>query len=67
MPGSIPKDVRRWVKIARKAGWTVELTKDSHVRWLSPNGGRTYTSGSPSDGRGRLNARSELRRLGLDI
>lgn len=60
-------DMRRLVKAARAEGWTVEPTKGSHVRFVSPRGMQVIASGSVSDQRGIKNLRADLRRAGLKL
>lgn len=63
----LPRDLRKIVTRAREQGWRVELTRRSHVKFVPPEGPIVFTSGTPSDARGRLNLVSELRRSGLKL
>lgn len=65
--GHLPRDLRKIAAEARGQGWQVQLTKKSHVKFVPPAGKIIFTSGTPSDGRGRLNLLSELRRSGLEL
>lgn len=31
------KDIEKLARQARKQGWAVELTRNNHVRWVSPD------------------------------
>ena len=61
------KDVQLLIKKARKQGWTVEVTRGSHLKWLSPDGegGPYFSSSSPSDHRAIKNMEKDLARRGL--
>lgn len=62
------KKLKRWKKAARKQGWAVEGGGGRHLKWLHPDGETmVVTSATPSDHRALMNARSDLRRAGLDI
>ncbi len=63
----LSKEFRPMLDAAIAAGWTVTGTKGGHVKWKSPQGKMVVTSRTPSDHRAMHNARSSLRRLGLDI
>lgn len=57
----------RWARIARRAGWSVELTAGHHLRWASPSGAVVITASTPGRGRALINTRADLRRAGLEI
>lgn len=61
----IPKDLRPLAKAARAQGWVIEHTRNGHLAWRSPAGVTVYTPSTPSDHRGVLNTRRDLRRHGL--
>jgi len=63
----IPKDFRPMVDAALAAGWTISTAASGHVKWKSPEGKMVVTSCSSVNRRGVRNARSDLRRMGLDI
>lgn len=64
------------VKAAKAKGWTVGLTKKGHLRFVAPEGTVDQLTGepvrvvgapgTPSDHRGYLNTRAQLRRAGVD-
>lgn len=59
--------LKRLKRLAREAGWTVEQTRNGHLRWTSPSGARVTSAGTGSDSRGVLNLVADLRRAGLDV
>ncbi len=61
------KLLRKWQRVAEKAGWTVEQTGGNHLCWTSPTGESTYTPLTPGARRSLQNTRAQLRRAGLDI
>lgn len=60
------KDISQLVDEVRAQGFKVERTAKNHIKFLSPNGGMCFTSGTPSDYRSVRDARSKLRRLGFN-
>lgn len=58
------KDLEKLARNARRAGWSVELTKGNHVRWTPPEGD-FIIGGLTSSSRGVQNLRARLRRAGL--
>lgn len=52
---------------AEAAGWSIELTRNNHLRWRSPDGAVVFSALSPSDRRAVRNVEKELRRAGLSI
>lgn len=72
-----PKWIRELVTVAETHGWTYGLTKTGHPRLTPParvvdprTGRRAYPikmASTPSDRRGHLNAKTDLRRLGVPI
>jgi hypothetical protein len=72
----IHRDYKALVEAAEAAGWTLDETAKKHPR-LSPPAGKTGHDGrllapvilpsTPSDKRAFLNARSALRRAGVDV
>jgi predicted RNA binding protein YcfA (HicA-like mRNA interferase family) len=62
----IPEPYRALAKLARRLGWTVSSTRNSHLRWRRPDGHVVITAGSPSDHRGIRNDKVRLRKAGLN-
>jgi len=62
-------EVKKWARVAKKAGWRVEPTKKGHITFLHPD--KTVppivVAGTPSDRRGRKNALARFKRYGLDL
>ena len=61
----IPEPYRTLARKARKQGWTITMTRGTHLAWTSPSGAVIYTPSSPSESRGYRNTRAEFRRAGL--
>lgn len=62
------KDLLVLIKIALKAGWRVEPTKNGHFKWIAPNSvDIVFSSSTPSDHRALENLKHDLRRRGLVI
>lgn len=60
--------LREWAEKAARAGWRVTRTRNSHLKWQSPDGKVVFSAGTPGAGRRSLeNTRSDLRRAGLEI
>lgn len=58
--------LRKLVAEAEAAGWTVERTRNNHIRFLSPDGKHLIVCGSTeSDHRAIRNTKARLRRAGL--
>jgi hypothetical protein len=49
-------------KTARQRGWTIELTRKGHLKFVHRTGALVYTGGSPSDHRARHNLAADLHR-----
>lgn len=61
-------EVRRWVRLAEKRGWTVEGGCGRHFRFLPPGGSTiVVVSSTPSDSHALANARRDLKRAGLPL
>ena len=58
------KDIEKLARKARKAGWTVEITGNNHVRFTNPTG-QTIVGGLTTCGPGVKKFSSQLRRAGL--
>lgn len=54
------------LKAARKQGWTVEKTRNNHLKLTNPEGQVYFTGSTPSDQRGVRNLVSDLRKMGLE-
>ena len=67
--GSIPRvkcdKTTRLMREAINQGWTVELTKNGHIKFVAPDGSVVFAASTPSDYRSWRNTRSELRRRGF--
>lgn len=59
-------ETRELARKAEAAGWTVTMTRKSHVRFESPAGEVVIHSGSTKFRRAHANHRARLRRAGLD-
>jgi len=59
---------KTWLKVAKKAGWTVVRTKRSHLKLTSPTG-KVIIMENPSNSqrRTRYSIRNRLIEEGLDI
>ena len=56
------KDVDKLIKIKRKEGWVIERTKNSHWKWVAPNGNFFYTSSTPSCPKAFKNIKEQVRK-----
>ena len=54
------REYRELAEIAEEQGWTVEMTRSGHVRWMAPSGFIYFSASTPSDHRAYLNLRSDL-------
>ena len=64
----IPRDLWQAYKAAKRAGWRFQPLRNSHSRWLSPDGKAAVTvPATPSDWRAVSNTISRLRQAGLNI
>jgi hypothetical protein len=71
------KRLKPFIDAAEEAGWKVEVSGTGHPMLYPPPGtvdprtgglaGPVKFAASPSDRRGDLNSRAQLRRLGLDV
>jgi predicted RNA binding protein YcfA (HicA-like mRNA interferase family) len=59
------KEIAKLMRKAKKQGWRVEVTRKSHIKFLSPFGGIVIASGTPSEHRGLLNLKSRLKARGF--
>lgn len=60
-------EMRKLLRAAKASGCRIERARTGHIKVHAPSGGFTVLATTPSDRRGFLNARSRLRRLGVDI
>lgn len=58
---------QKLISAARAQGWTIEVRRNSHLKWVSPDGKSVFTSSTPSDHRAVKNARRDLRKAGLMV
>lgn len=58
----VNKKMRPVVEEAVSNGWTVEYTKNGHLRFTHPCGALVYGPSTPSDPRGLKNLAATLRR-----
>lgn len=63
----LAKEVKKLVGVARKQGWTVEMGKSCHWRFVPPTGRIVFTGSTPSDQRALKNLRRDLRHQGLEL
>ena len=54
------EDLKRLVSFAQSAGWAVQQTRKLHLKFTKPGRQPVFTSGTPSDRRAWLNAKSQL-------
>lgn len=59
------KDIEKLARKARKQGWTVEVTKNNHLRFTPPNGGKPLIGGLSSCSTGVKKFTYQLRKAGL--
>jgi predicted RNA binding protein YcfA (HicA-like mRNA interferase family) len=62
---SMKKEVHQLIELAVMQGWSVERTKGSHLKWLSPLGAIMFSASTPSDTRAIQNIKKELRLRGF--
>lgn len=58
----VPREMRHLIQECRDNGWTVEKTRNGHIRFVSPAGEVVMCAGTPSDGRARKNHLAHLKR-----
>ncbi len=64
---SLKRDMQDLVAEVRAAGWTVTYTGAGHWRCQGPAGGLVFCASTPTDSRAVRNARTQLRKAGLDL
>jgi hypothetical protein len=62
---TIPRELRRAARTARRSGWTLTATGGGHIKWESPGGEVVITGSTPGGGRATKNGLACLRRAGL--
>ena len=65
-----PREVADLMRLAHSQGYFISRTAAFHFRVVTPLGmpqDRVITPGTPSDHRSMKNARSQLRRIGVEI
>lgn len=55
------KEFKTLINDAKQQGWTVELTRGGHYKWVSPLGKFFFSSQTPSDNRALANLERDLR------
>lgn len=61
-------EFRALVKLARKHKWDVSVTKNNHVKFLSPDGKTTVIAGMTAGSNAAMSKlRSNLRKAGLPV
>lgn len=55
------------VAALEQQGWTIALTKKSHLKFITPDGKAIYGSGTPSDFRSDANFIAQMKREGLKL
>lgn len=58
------KDVEKIIRIARKQGWDVQMTKGNHIKFIPPNGDFIISGLSMRDS-GVLQLKKRLKKAGL--
>jgi len=61
------KDLKRLIRLAKRAGWEVLRSGGGHLKFISPTGAITFCSWSPRGHRAFADARANLRRAGLEV
>lgn len=65
-----PKALKPLIDAAMAAGWTVDWTQGSHIRFRPPKDSpypMYHMSGTPSDWRSTKNAKAFLKRCGVEV
>jgi predicted RNA binding protein YcfA (HicA-like mRNA interferase family) len=61
------KETEKMIRKAKSAGWTVEITRGNHLRFLPPDNGPIIIAGLTSSTSGVLQTRKRLRKAGLCV
>lgn len=59
------KEIEKLARKAKKQGWTVEITRGNHLKFVPPGGGRPVFGGLTSCQVGVKKFSSQLRKAGL--
>lgn len=62
---NVPVHLKQAARTARSKGWVITVTGSGHLRWVSPNGVKVFTSKTPGGNRSHQNTVSKLRKAGL--
>lgn len=62
---SSSKDVNKLIKEAEQQGWTISMTKGTHLKWVSSTGNFFFSSLTPSDHRVVFKIKKDLRMNGF--
>ena len=63
----LARDFRPLARLALRQGWTIELTRKLHLRFIAPSGHVGIGPGTPFDYGSVKNFRAQLRRKGLRV
>jgi hypothetical protein len=61
------RHLRDVLEHAHKQGWNVCVSRNNHLKVVSPEGRKFFCSSTPSDPRAALNFRAMLRKNGLKV
>jgi len=61
------KEIEKLARLARKQGWTVEVTRANHLKFLPPGGGKPVFGGLTSCQTGVKKFTHSLKRAGLVV
>lgn len=56
------KDTQQLARRAKKAGWTVELTRNNHIRFVPPHG-QIIIAPLTGSGRSQINLRRQVEKV----
>lgn len=59
------KDIEKLARAARKQGWTVEVTRGNHVKFIPPDGGRFHIGSLTGCQSGDKKFAAQLKKAGL--
>lgn len=61
------RELRALARAAERQGWSVERTRNNHLKWKPPQGQYYVSSSTPSDHRALRNIRAHLIQRGLRL